>query len=129
MTANGSPSFDLRAFLSSAPIRWLITGGAFLIAAIAIGTTIMVGNFRERAINSNERELENTVLLLARHFDQQLDDFTIVLKEVAEQIHSDRLTADMFRGQLATLEWHESERESVPTPILRASTCSMPTAG
>jgi hypothetical protein len=97
MTANGSPSFDLRAFLSSAPIRWLITGGAFLIAAIAIGTTIMVGNFRERAINSNERELENTVLLLARHFDQQLDDFTIVLKEVAEQIHSDRLTADMVR--------------------------------
>ena len=63
MTANGSPSFDLRAFLSSAPIRWLITGGAFLIAAIAIGTTIMVGNFRERAINSNERELENTVLV------------------------------------------------------------------
>jgi len=113
MTANGSPSFDLRAFLSSAPIRWLITGGAFLIAAIAIGTTIMVGNFRERAINSNERELENTVLLLARHFDQQLDDFTIVLKEVAEQIHSDRLTADMFRGQLATLEWHESLRTRI----------------
>jgi hypothetical protein len=51
--------------LSSAPIRWLITGGVFLIAAIAIGTTIMVDNFRERAINSNERELENTVLLLA----------------------------------------------------------------
>ena len=65
MTANGTGSFDMRAFLSSAPIRWLITGGVFLIAAIAIGTTIMVDNFRERAINSNERELENTVLLLA----------------------------------------------------------------
>jgi hypothetical protein len=35
MTADGSGSFDLKAFLSSAPIRWLITGGVFLIAAIA----------------------------------------------------------------------------------------------
>jgi diguanylate cyclase (GGDEF)-like protein len=110
MTANGTGSFDMRAFLSSAPIRWLITGGVFLIAAIAIGTTIMVDNFRERAINSNERELENTVLLLARHFDQQLEDFTVILKDVAAQIHSDGLTAEMFRGQLATLAWHESLR-------------------
>jgi diguanylate cyclase (GGDEF)-like protein len=110
MTADGSSSFDLKAFLSSAPIQWLITGGAFLIAAIAIGTTIMVDNFRERAISSNERELENTVLLLARHFDQQLEDFTVILKDIAAQIHSDGITAEIFRGQLATLEWHESLR-------------------
>jgi diguanylate cyclase (GGDEF)-like protein len=110
MTADGSGSFDLKAFLSSAPIRWLITGGAFLIAAIAIGTTIMVDNFRERAISSNERELENTVLLLARHFDQQLEDFTVIIKDIAAQIHSDGITAEMFRGQMATLEWHESLR-------------------
>jgi diguanylate cyclase (GGDEF)-like protein len=110
MTADGSGSFDLKAFLFSAPIRWLITGGAFLIAAIAIGTAIMVGNFRERALNSNERELENTVLLLTRHFDQQLEDFTVVLKDLAEQIHSEGFSADIFRGQLATLEWHETLR-------------------
>jgi len=36
-------------------IRWLILGGAFLIAAITIGTTIIAGNFRERA-----PELERT---------------------------------------------------------------------
>jgi hypothetical protein len=34
----------------------------------------MAGNFRERALHNSERELENTVLLLARHFDQQLED-------------------------------------------------------
>ena len=44
-----------------------------LIAAIGIGTTIAVGNFRERALGSSERQLENTVLLLARHFDQPDD--------------------------------------------------------
>jgi len=106
-------SFDLKAFLSSAPIRWLIAGGIFLIAAIAIGTTIMVGNFRERALNSNERELENTVLLVARHFDQQLEDFAAILKDVAAQTRSDRMTSETFAGQLATLEWHETLRGKI----------------
>jgi diguanylate cyclase (GGDEF)-like protein len=113
MTAEAPASFDVKAFLSSGPIRWLIAGGAFLIAAIAIGTTIMVDNFRERALSSNERELENTVLLLARHFDQQLEDFTVSLKDIAGQIHSDGMTPEIFRGQLATLEWHETLRKKV----------------
>jgi diguanylate cyclase (GGDEF)-like protein len=107
MSADTAASFDLKAFFSSGPIRWLVAGGAFLIAAIAIGTTIMVGNFRERALNSNERELENTVLLLTRHFDQQLEDFTVILKDFAAQIRSDGITPEIFKGQLATLEWHE----------------------
>ena len=113
MTAEAPASFDVKAFLSSGPIRWLIGGGAFLIAAIAIGTTIMVDNFRERALSSNERELENTVLLLARHFDQQLEDFTVILKDIAGQIHSDGMIPEIFRGQLATLEWHETLRKKV----------------
>jgi len=113
MTADATASFDLKAFLSSGPIRWLVAGGAFLIAAIAIGTTIMVGNFRERALISNERELENTVLLLARHFDQHLEDFTVILTDLATQIQSDRMTPEIFRGQLATLEWHEMLRTKV----------------
>src|SRR5579864_8074346 len=113
MTADTTGSFDLKAFLSSAPIRWLIAGGAFLIAAIAIGTTIMVGNFRERTLNSNERELENTVLLVARHFDQQLEDFTAILKDIAAQVQSDAITSERFRGQSGTLEWHEKLRTKV----------------
>ncbi|MGB9114753.1 bifunctional diguanylate cyclase/phosphodiesterase [Bradyrhizobium sp.] len=113
MTADTTASFDLKAFFSSGPIRWLVAGGAFLIAAIAIGTTIVVGNFRERALNSNERELENTVLLLTRHFDQQLEDFTVILKDIAAQIHSDGITPEIFKGQLATLEWHEILRTKV----------------
>jgi diguanylate cyclase (GGDEF)-like protein/PAS domain S-box-containing protein len=113
MTADGTAPIKLKAFFRSGTIRWLVAGGAFLIVAIAVGTTIMVGNFRERALSSNERELENTVLLLARHFDQQLEDFTVVLKDLAAQIHSDGITPDRFRGQLATLEWHEVLRAKV----------------
>ena len=113
MTANGSGSFDLKAFLSSGPIRWLIGGGAFMIAAIAIGTTIMVDSFRERALDSNGRELENTVQLITRHFDQQLQDFSIILKDIDTRIRTGGVTSERFRGQLSTLDWHEELRAEV----------------
>ena len=113
MTPDSSGSFDLKAFLSSGPIRSLIGGGAFLIAAIAVGTIFMVNNFRERALSGNQRELENTVQLITRHFDQQLEDFTIVLKDMATKIQSSGMTADILKGQLATLEWHEELRSHV----------------
>jgi len=113
MTADGSGSFDLKAFLSSGPIRWLIGGGAFLIAAIAIGTVVTVDSFRERALSSQERELENTVQLINRHFDQQLEDFTIVLKEIAAHVRSSETSPEILKGQLSTLEWHEELRTRV----------------
>ncbi len=108
MTADSTASFRVRHSAGGNPIRWLILGGIFLIAAITIGTTIMAGNFRERALNSSKRELENTVLLLARHFDQQLEDFTVIQKLVVAQIEVVGITSpDIFRGEMATLEWHE----------------------
>jgi diguanylate cyclase (GGDEF)-like protein len=113
MTANDTGSFDLKSFLSSGPIRWLIGGGAFMIAAIAIGTTIMVDNFRERTLSSNQRELENTVQLLTRHFDQQLEDFTIILNDIAIRIRSGGVTSEWFKAQLSTLDWHEELRAKV----------------
>ena len=88
MKANHSASSNITASVRGGPIRWLIVGGAFLILAITIGTTIMAGNFRERALNSSERELENTVLLLARHFDQQLDDFGAIQKDLIAYMQS-----------------------------------------
>jgi diguanylate cyclase (GGDEF)-like protein/PAS domain S-box-containing protein len=75
-------SFRTASASGGGPIRWLILGGMLLIAAIAIGATLMAGHFRERALRNSERELENTVLLLARHFDQQLEDFQVVQKDL-----------------------------------------------
>jgi|GEM_PF-5871369 len=68
------------------PVRWLIGCGILLIAAIAISTAIMVSNFRDRAIRNAERELESAVLLLARHFDQELDDFGVVQSALAAKV-------------------------------------------
>jgi diguanylate cyclase (GGDEF)-like protein/PAS domain S-box-containing protein len=119
MTADGTAFFNfklnVRAFVRSDPIRWLVVGGVFLIAAITIGTTIMAGIFRERALTNRERELQNTVLLLARHFDQQLDDFTAIQRDIVAQIQSARNSSEIFKGQLATLEWHEVLRAKVGT--------------
>src|ERR1700752_1245970 len=60
------------------PIVWLGLCGLSLIASILIGTVIMVGEFRESALRNGERELENTVLLLTHHFDQQFQDTDII---------------------------------------------------
>src|SRR5581483_11759775 len=62
---------------------------------------------------SNQRELENTVQLISRHFDQQLEDLTIVQKDIAAQIHASGITSDTLRSQLATLAWHEELRTHV----------------
>ena len=76
---------DLESGARRNPIRWLIFCGAVLIAAIVIGIALMVGNFRERALSSGQRELENTVLLLARHYDRQIEDFEAIQKAVSLQ--------------------------------------------
>src|SRR5664279_437875 len=107
MTATDTPFFNANAFLRGGPIRWLILGGALLIAAIMAGTTIMAGNFRERALNSSERELENTVLLLARHFDQQLEDFGFIQKDLIAYMRSSGITSsESFRRQMSGLDIH-----------------------
>src|SRR5690349_17749280 len=67
-------------------VGWLVACGAVLVAAIVLGTTIMVGQFRERALSNAERELENTVLLLTRHFDQQLEDSGAIARNVTLQM-------------------------------------------
>ena len=114
MTADGTASSNLKHSISGGPIRWLVVGGALLIAAIMIGTTIMAGNFRERALNSSERELENTVLLLARHFDQQLEDFEATQRDIVTQIrHAGIASSASFNGQMSTLETHEILRAKV----------------
>ena len=78
-----------------------------LIAAIAIGATVMAGNFRERALRNSERELENTVLLLARHFDQQLGDFEVIQKDLIDQMRSSGIvTAESFRQRMSGKDVH-----------------------
>src|SRR5271169_6484556 len=107
MTTNGIASLDAKTLMRGGPIRWLILGGVLLIAAIAIGATLMAENFRERALRNSERELENTVLLLARHFDQQLGEFEVIQKDLIDHMRSSGITtAENFRQRMSGKDVH-----------------------
>jgi diguanylate cyclase (GGDEF)-like protein len=89
------------------PIRWLVACGVLLVAAIAVGTAVTVSNFRDRALESSERELQNTVFLLARHFDQQLDDLQVPLDDLIKHMDAVGIVSpDDFRRELSTKETH-----------------------
>ncbi len=78
-------SYRSAASILRGPVLWLVLCGGFLIAAIIIGTVLTVGEFRESALRNSERELENTVLLLTRHFEQQFEDCEIIANELISQ--------------------------------------------
>jgi diguanylate cyclase (GGDEF)-like protein/PAS domain S-box-containing protein len=89
------------------PALWLILCGGFLIAAIVIGTVMMVGEFRENALRNSERELENTVLLLTRHFDQHFEDSDVIARNLISQMRfSEIASPELFRSQFSTSEAH-----------------------
>jgi diguanylate cyclase (GGDEF)-like protein len=113
MTKYGSRLLD-QAFVRSGPIRWLVVGGTLLIAAIAVGAVLMAQNFRERALRNSGRELENTVLLLAHHFDQQLQDFAVIQKDFVDHVRVNGITtAEDFRNRLSGQDVHRMLRSKI----------------
>src|SRR3979409_2433082 len=69
-------------------IQWLILCGAALVVAIALGTAYLASQFRERALEVTERDLNNTALLLSRHFDQHLSDLQHVHDDVVSYMRA-----------------------------------------
>jgi diguanylate cyclase (GGDEF)-like protein len=107
MNKNNNPSISITSAFRGGPIRWLVLGGVLLIAAIAVGATLMAGNFRERALHNAEREVENTVLLLAHHFDQQLADFEVVQKDLIDYMRADGITTtESYKRQMSSEAIH-----------------------
>ena len=99
-------------FAEYAPVRWFALCGLVLMAAIAIGTEVTISKFRESAIETGKQGLESSVLLLARHFDQHLDDFSILQREIADELQARQISQpDEFRSEMGTLAVHEMMRE------------------
>jgi diguanylate cyclase (GGDEF)-like protein len=102
---------DLAAY---APVRWLALSGLVLMAAIAVGTAFTIAKFRESAIETGKQGLESAVLLLARHFDQQLDDFAILQNDIVVELQDQGISQpDIFRSEMGTLAIHEMLRAKV----------------
>jgi diguanylate cyclase (GGDEF)-like protein/PAS domain S-box-containing protein len=100
-------SGSLGAVAWRSPILWLLLCGAFLIASIIVGTVIMVGEFRESALRNSERELENTVVLLTHHFDQQFQDSDIIARNLASQMQfSEPASPELFKSRFSIFESH-----------------------
>jgi len=70
------------------PIFWLIVSGVMIVAAIVLGTALAINNSRDRALANSKRELENTLQLLTRHFDQQLEDWQVIQEDAMAQIRA-----------------------------------------
>ena len=103
--ATGSP--HIATPIRRGPILSLILCGGLLVAAIIVGTMMMVGEFRERALSNSERELENTVLLLTRHFDQQFEDSEIVANDVISRMQFSEIDSpETFRIWMSSYDAH-----------------------
>ena len=70
----------------AASIRWVVVVGLLLVLAIGASVYWAIGDFRERALRNGERELRNTALLLARHFDREFEDFIADEKEIVSHV-------------------------------------------
>jgi diguanylate cyclase (GGDEF)-like protein len=106
MTGEVAP-IDRDAPAHGGPIRWLVVGGLLLIGSIAIGAAIMAGDSREFALRGSERELENTVLLLARHFDQQFQDFGAIQHDISAFVRSARIdSSEGFKRRMSSEDVH-----------------------
>ncbi|MFK4581149.1 bifunctional diguanylate cyclase/phosphodiesterase [Bradyrhizobium ottawaense] len=94
-----------------APLTALIVGGFILMAATAIGTALTVERFRQTAIDAGRDSLESAVRLLARHFDREFEDFSVLQKSIIAEMEGRGIESpDVFRGEMATLETHEMLR-------------------
>ncbi len=97
-----------------ASMLWLLLCGLALMVAIAFGTVLSIGKFRENAIENGKESLESAVLLLVRHFEQQFGDFSIPQRLIIAELESHGITSpDIFRGEMATLAVHERLRSKV----------------
>jgi diguanylate cyclase (GGDEF)-like protein len=96
-----------------APIRWLVLTGVLSIVLVAGGTALVAESLRDRALQTERRSLANTALLLAKHFDQQLDEFSEAPNEALKAIEAAaQPDVGAFRGEMATLHVHEILRGS-----------------
>ncbi len=90
------------AAMRRGPVLWLTLSGALLVAGIFAVTAMAVGEFRERTLTNRERELENTIQLIARHFDQQFEDSDVVAADLIGQMKLAEITSPaMFREQMS----------------------------
>jgi diguanylate cyclase (GGDEF)-like protein len=104
-------SATVGSILHHRPVALLMGCGGLLIALIAVVTAAMVGDLRGKALKNSERELSNTAMLLAHHYEREFEDFLTTQADVVAMARQSQFSSpDSFSGQMATLETHEMLR-------------------
>ncbi|GLH78101.1 GGDEF domain-containing protein [Bradyrhizobium sp. SSBR45G] len=112
--AGGTEPERIGTSLWRGPVPWLIACGTLLIAAIVVGTIVMASGFRARTIANNERELENTVLLLSRHFAQQFEDAETAVSHAIRRMQLGPISSpEAFRSRMAQPDIREMLQSQV----------------
>lgn len=99
--------------IQAGPVFWILFCGVLLIAAVAAGTGVIIDRSRDKAIQTSQRELRSTALLLARHFERQIRDFEAVQESFARKVDGDVGTAGDFSQRLSTEDIHQLLRTKV----------------
>src|SRR5712692_7534364 len=86
MPIAGTSSSRNRARLG--PVRLFLMCGVLLIAAVAIGTGLILSNLRERALSDRKSTLQNIALVLAEQTDRAFQDIDLVQIGLIDRIHT-----------------------------------------
>src|SRR5947208_9100701 len=70
----------------SRSVRWLLACGILLVAVIIAVTTLIIFHFRDRAIATNERQLQNAALMVAWHVDQEFQQLELVQERIIDAV-------------------------------------------
>ena len=79
------------------PVFWVVACGAILILGIVLGIGGVIGNFQDREVQRSQKELENTVGLLASQIDSQFGHFESIERSVAADIEQRIKTPEEFK--------------------------------
>ena len=89
------------------PVHWIIATAVLLISMIVLGTAMLSYAFRDRALTSATREIENTASLLTRHFDTQFDELQRIRKSVGASLSNNGIvSARSFSQQISGHDTH-----------------------
>ncbi len=81
--------------------------GVLLIAAVAIGTGLILSNLRERALSDRKSTLQNIALVLAEQTDRAFQAIDLVQIGLIDRIHTLGVTSSAeYERQLSGHDVH-----------------------
>jgi Cache domain len=94
--------------------RLFVVCGLLLVAAIVVGTTLMLSNLRERALADHERELTNLVSVLAEQTDRAVQAVELIESSLIERMQALGIaSAEDFERQMSGYDVHLMLRDKV----------------